>query len=233
MLFSRSKTERGRGRALTCAVAVAFAALILCVEGRAQGGVSLTSGGFPAGSGVSVGTPPSSQSPAGTTILATLNFGDLGPRAYSGKVRIVLPVRVSSTVPYHVTVQRAAAGAPGGIKPADIGFGVGNFRPQQAAGARLIPDAVRGLLAAATFGGDPSTGRVVNGQPRFNATLEQVDEGAPTVVFNGPATVADLADLGTDRGSILADLTFVVVPQYFTPSSSFGMVLIISISPNL
>jgi hypothetical protein len=159
------------GRGLANAAAVAFAVLALCGEGRAQGGVSLTSGGFPSGSGVSVGTPPSSQSPAGTTILATLSFGDLGPRAYSGKVRIVLPVRVSATVPYRVTVQRADAGT-GGLKASDIGFGVVNFRTQQSSGARLSPDAIGGIIPAANFGGDPSNARVVNGRPRFNATLE-------------------------------------------------------------
>src|ERR1043166_7593737 len=208
-----------------------LAVLALCGVCRAQG-VSLTSGGFPAAAGVSVGAPPSSQSSAGTTLVATLNFGDLSPRAYSSKVRVVLPVRVSASTPYRVTVQRAGPEARGGLRPADVGFGVGNFRPQQPSGARLRSDALSGIVPAATFASDPSSAHVAGGQPRFSATLEQVSDSAPTVVFNGPATVADHADLGTDRGSILADLSFVVVPQYFTPSSSFDVVLIINISPN-
>jgi hypothetical protein len=193
--------------------------------------LSLTSAGLPAVTGALPGTPVSIQSAAGTRLTAVLNFGDVGARNPNPQVRIVMPIRVSADTAYKVEVQRSIINGSSGVQPADIGFGVGQFRPQLPAPNRLTSNAVSGITTRGTFGSDPSAApRDRNGRPQFQASLNQIATGAPTVIFSGPDMVAQ-GDAGDDRNSVLADLTFVITPQFYAVTSSFTIMLTVTISP--
>ncbi len=188
--------------------------------------VSLTSGGFASVGGQRPGTPLSTQSPAGQTLSANLNFGDIATTVNDRRVRITMPIRISATTNYKIEIQRTSF-SEGGIEPKDIGFGIGNIRPQSS-GIGLTANAAN-LGISGNFASNPLTAPIQNGTPIFGATLANIAE-TPTVILTGVPTVAE-GDLAEDKNSILVDLTFVIVPQYFSPVDSSTMNLILTISP--
>lgn len=187
--------------------------------------VSLTSGGFASVSGQTPGTPLSTQTGAGQILAANLNFGDIGACAGQRRVRITMPIRISASTQYKIELQRS--GISDGIQPKDIGFGIGNIRPQMG-GNYLTGDATN-LNINGTFAVNPYIAPVINGVPKYEATLADIGEN-PTIVLTGVPTVAK-GDVGEDGNSVLVDLTFVVVPQYFTPTDLSNIMLTILISP--
>lgn len=189
--------------------------------------VSLTSGGFPSVNGQKPTTPVSNSASAGQTLLANLNFGDISATAVSRRVSIKLPIRISATTNFKIEVQRVGTTAMG-IKPSDIGFGIGNVRPQ-ADGSKLLSNALS-LNILQSFGTNPATAPVRGGVPSFESSLADISEN-PTVILTGSPTVKNEEHFGNDDGSILVDLTFVIVAQYFTPSDSENLSLIITVSP--
>ena len=78
------------------------------------------------------------------------------------------------------------------------------------------------------FGTNPAIAPVVGGIPKFEATLADIME---TTVLTGVPTVSSENNFEKDDGSILIDLTFVIVAQYFTPSDSGNLSLTITASP--
>src|SRR6185369_4486449 len=102
-----------------------------------------------------------------------------------------------------------------GVQATDIGFGVGNFRAQVPGSVRLTANAVSGITTSGSFGTDPSlAANNSDGQPQYQATLNNISTASATQIFTGPTTVLSGA-IGSNNNSILADLTFVIVPQYF------------------
>src|SRR5690348_14617901 len=87
--------------------------------------VTLTSGGTPTVTGTLVGTAASTDTAVGSTITATLNFGDVSLRNTNARVKIVMPIRISTTSNYSVRVQASVIPGASGVQAADIGFGVG------------------------------------------------------------------------------------------------------------
>lgn len=189
--------------------------------------VSLTSGGFSSVGGERPGTPLSTQPAAGQILSANLNFGDIAA-ADGGerRIRITMPIRISATTNYKIEIQRTPFSG-GGIEPKDIGFGIGSIRPQSS-GIGLTANAAN-LNIAGNFASNPQTAPIRNGIPMFGATLADIGE-TPVVILTGVPTVAD-GVLGEDKNSVLVDLTFVIVPQYFTPTDSSVLNLTLIISP--
>lgn len=199
--------------------------LMLCVIsgatatiGAAQknGKAALTSGGFPRVANNSLGTAASSQTRAGTKLIANLNFGNVAPIGLGARrIRITMPIRISATTNYRVELQKIQFGGDG-IRPSDIGFGVSAAINAQ-------------ILVAGNFAADPTTARIINGYPQFAATLADIAE-TPTVIFTGaPVTARQKA--GDNDDSITVDLNFVVVAQYFTPTDNAQISLQLTIVP--
>jgi hypothetical protein len=209
---------------------LALALISLPVASRAQSTtLSLTSGGTPTVTGTVAGTPASTQSAVGTTLTATLNFGDVSPKNTNGQVIIVMPIRLSTLANYTVKVQRTAIPATSGVQAGDIGFGVGNFRPQRGT-LFLNANAISGIVVTSPFGNDPTAAaNDVDGQPQFLGTLNNISTTTGTTIFTGPA-ITWTGVLANDLTSILADLTFVIVPQFFASTASFTTTLTITIS---
>jgi hypothetical protein len=194
------------------------------------GNYQLTSGGSPTVTGTATGTAASVQSATGTTLTATLNFGDVSMRNPNAMVSIVMPIRISTRAAgtYRVRVQRTAIGGASGVQAANIGFGVRNFRAQITPNS-LRATALSGIVTSGTFGTDPRTAPInADGQPTFSATLNNISTFTPTQIFSGPQTTSS-GNYGTNGGSILADLVFVIVPQFYTPTGSFTTTLTITI----
>lgn len=165
----------------------------------------LTSGGYPTVNGHRPTTPVSNQTAAGTNLVANLNFGDVSPFAYgSRRIIITMPIRIKAATNYKLELQCAAA-VSSGIKLSDIGFGI-----------REKGDAVNMITIAGNFGANPATAQIVNGSPRFQATLADLLE-KPTAILTGTPTIVNKSN-----GYISLDLIFVIVPQYFTPTDLFN-----------
>jgi hypothetical protein len=189
--------------------------------------VSLTSGGAPFVSGHLPTTPSSTQSPIGKPVNAHLNFGDVAAGLPGRRVTIRIPIRISATTNYKVEIKRSNVNGEG-INLTDIGFGVGNARPQTGANPKLSAGATN-ITAVGNFGSNPATSPVVNGVPQYSATLANLDE-IPVTVLTGLPTVAG-GNLGEDSNSVLVDLIFVIKPQYFTPAAASLINLTLIISP--
>ncbi len=189
--------------------------------------VVITSGGFVSVSGQIPGTPVSTESMVGQPIAANLNFGDASPNGmWSRRVVIRMPIRISADCNYKVELQRASFGNTS-IRPSDIGFGIGNARPQISGSPNLTANALN-VNYFGEFGSNPITAPMVNGSPRYRNTLADISE-SPTPVLTGVPTVAGGA-AGDDSNSILADLIFVIVPQYYTPTENSNLNVTILIS---
>ena len=189
--------------------------------------VSLTSGGSPFVYGHAMSAPLSTQSSVGTPISARLNFGDVGPGGSNRLVRITLPIRVSAMTSYKIEFQRFSIG-DSSVTPSDIGFSVGNVRPQTGANPRLTADATH-IQIFGNFGIDAVSAPIIGGVPQFPATLASISE-SPTLILTGRPTVAS-GSLGDNDSSILVDLVFVVAPQYFTPGAPSVLNLTMTITP--
>ncbi len=195
----------------------------------AQETVSLTSGGSPTVSGHLPTTPVSTESPIGSELVANLNFGDVAP-ASDGvrKIKITIPIRISATQNYKVELQRASANGLE-ISPSDIGFGVTNVRPQIAGSKLLATNAASGVTIAGKFGSNPMSAPVIQGIPQFQSTLADVGTN-PTIIFTGVPTI-EKGSFDDNGNSILVDLTFVIVAQYFAAEDVANLNLAISITP--
>ena len=190
--------------------------------------VSLTSGGYTTSAGERSGTAGSNQSPTATRLTVNLSFGDVSPGNGRGKVVCVVPIRISSAGNYKIEIGLQNASGIGGPQPKDVGFGVSNVRFQRMSASRGIGEE-KALEISRDFANDPTRYTIENGQPRFAKTLADIAPGTGTTLFTGAATGAE--DLvGTDDGSILADLTFVIVRQYFDVSDGTNMALTLSIT---
>ena len=210
-------------------VLLAVSGLLQVSYGQA-GNYQLTSGGSPTVTGTATGTAASVQSATGTSLTATLNFGDVSMRNPNTRVSIVMPIRISTKADYRVFVQRTAIGAGSGVQAVNIGFGVRNFRAQVTPNS-LRATALSGIVTSGSFGTDPSTAPLnADGQPTFSATLNNISTATPTQIFSGPQTTST-GNYGTNGGSILADLVFVIVPEFYTPTTSFTTTLTITIGP--
>lgn len=209
-----------------------FLALI-CVfpnSAKAQTGkFSLTSGGYAAAAGTKSGTPPSVQSPSGTKAVVNLQFGDVSPRSASSKVICTVPIKISSDKAYKIEIKRADLAETGGPRPKDIGFGVTNVRAAFP-GSHQLSGSALAVSVAGGFASNPSAVTMSGGLPQFAATLENIPSGVGTTVLNGPATTVP-SSVGQDEGSILADLVFVIVPQYFDVTDNMNLALTVTITP--
>jgi len=191
----------------------------------------LGSGGTPTVTGTMPGTPASTDSSLANTITATLNFGEVGVQNTNGQVKIVMPIYLSAKKNYSIFVQRTAISGTSGVQATDIGFGVGNIRAAIAGSTQLTANAVSGVTISGNFGSDPSTAPSDSeGRPQFVATLNNISTVSPTQIFSGPITVANGGGIGDTHTGILADLTFVIVPQMFNTTPSFTTVLTITIA---
>jgi hypothetical protein len=198
---------------------------------KAQNNVSLTSGGFIMVSGESPGTPLSTQSAQGKPIAAQISFGDASPSVnFSRRIIVKMPIRISASTNYKIEFQRLLIG-DNAVNPSDIGFGITNIRPQIIGSSELRKDALN-LNGANNFFNDPCTSPIINGRPKFLTTLENIGED-PTLVLTGVPTVASEKsdDVGKDETAILADLVFVLAPQYFDASKSSNLKINMTITP--
>jgi hypothetical protein len=162
-------------------------------------------------------------------MAVSLNFGDVSPFNDRNTIVGVVPVRVSAGCSYTIGMKRSGSHTFGGLRPSDIGFGVRNIRAEIAGSGKLQAGAL-GVSILGQFADDPRNVKVIEGLPRYSATLEHISEGVDSAILQGPATAAD-SDVGSDGGSILADLIFVIVPQYFDPSEGTNMTLELTINP--
>jgi hypothetical protein len=211
-------------------IILALVLISLPVASRAQTGLLLNSGGTPTVTGTVAGTPASTQSAIGTTLTATLNFGDVSLNNTNPQVIIVMPIRVTTTSSYSVRVQATTITAGSGVQAVDIGFGVGNFRFQSPGSGRHTANGVSGIVTSGNFGTDPTVAaNNTDGQPQFQATLGNISTASPTQIFSGPTTWSN-GPTDSDGASVLADLTFVIVPQLFLSTASFTVVLTITIA---
>lgn len=154
-----------------------------------------------------------------------MNFGELA--AVSGlprRVVIKMPIRISAVKPYKVEMEIAPV-ANESLQLSDIGFGIENIRPQPSADSNRTDTATTVSIAGGSLLSNPATVKVFKGVPLFDATLANI----PSVILTGLPTVA-AGKLGDDSNSILIDLMFVIVEQYFTPNS-FNFSLTLKISP--
>lgn len=188
--------------------------------------VSLTSGGAAFVSGYSPMTPLSVNSPIGTPINARLNFGDISPKGMGKFVRITLPVRISATSGYRVEIQRASS-PNDDFDLSNIGFSIGNARPQTTINPALANDAAN-ISVVHPFGISKSVSSRKTSS--YSATFANVSE-TPTLVFTGNPTVAK-GILGDDGSSILVDFTFTIAAQYYTPQNLMNLTLNLKITPN-
>ena len=187
----------------------------------------ITSGGFVSVSGQIPGTPVSTENMNGQPIAANLRFGDVSPNGiWSRRVVMRMPIRISADCNYKVEVQRISFDNMS-IQPSDIGFGIGNARPQIAGSPNLTANAAE-ISILGNFAANPIIAPVVNGSPHYQNTLANISE-SPTPVFYGVPTAAG-GKVGEDSNSILVDLTFVIVPQYYTPTENLNLNLILVIS---
>ncbi len=188
--------------------------------------VMLTSGGFTVVEGQMPGTPPSIQSPSGSPLTgASLNFGEVA--AVNGlprRVIIKVPIRISAAKPYKLEMEVTPVTGQS-IKLSDIGFGIENIRRQPSANAKWTITATDVLITDNRLTSNPGAVKVIKGIPQFDATLAYT----PPVILTGMPTVAD-GELGEDGNSILIDLKFVIVEQYFMPDS-FNFNLSLKIVP--
>jgi len=213
----------------TIVVVVLMFGLVIYTPHADAATLSLTSGGAPPVTGTRAGTAASTDSAVGNTITATLNFGDVSLLNINSQVKIVVPIRISTTANYSVRVQATIIAGGSGVQATDIGFGVGNFRAQVPGSVRLTANAVSGITTSGAFGTDPSlAANDSDGQPQFLATLNNISTAGATQIFSGPAT-ALFGLVGFNATSVLADLTFIIVPQFFTPTASFSVTLTITI----
>lgn len=188
----------------------------------------ISSGGFVAVSGQVPGTPVSTENMIGQPIAANLQFGDVSPNGIqSRRVVMRMPIRISADCNYKVELQRISFNSAS-IQPSDIGFGIGNARPQIGGSPNLTANAAE-ISIIGNFAANPIIAPVVNGLPRFQNTLAGILEN-PTPVFYGVPTMAG-GTAGDDSNSILVDLTFVIVPQYYTPTDSARLNVILTITP--
>jgi hypothetical protein len=215
---------------------VLLTALSAMVKG--QNTVSLTSGGFIVVSGENPGTPLSMQSPSGKPISTQINFGDVSPSVHSSRrIIIKMPIRISATVNYKIEFQRISIN-DSSVKPSDIGFGITNIRAQRSGSHKLATNSLN-ITGAGNFLNDPAMCPIINGKPKFTATLNDISE-SPTLILSGVPTVNEsddnlksesAEDLGKDETSILADLIFVVSAQYYDADKPFSLRLNMTISP--
>ncbi|MCY7346283.1 MAG: hypothetical protein LH614_08705 [Pyrinomonadaceae bacterium] len=199
---------------------------ITIVNADAQTAV-ISSGGFVSVSGQIPGTPVSTQNPTGQPIAANLYFGDVSPNGiWSRRVVMRMPIRISSDCNYKVELQRVSFNNIS-VQPSDIGFGIGIARAQIDGSPNLTLNATN-INIAGNFGSNPITALLVNGSPQYQATLNNISESS-TLVLTGVPTIAG-GNAGDDSNSILIDLIFVIVPQYYTPTdgSNLNLTLIIS-----
>ena len=199
---------------------------ITIVNADAQTAV-ISSGGFVSVSGQIPGTPVSTENALGQPIAANLRFGDVSPNGiWSRRVVMRMPIRISADCNYKVEVQRISFDNTS-IQPSDIGFGIGNVRPQIAGSPNLTANAAE-INVSGNFASNPIIAPVVNGSPHYQNTLANISESL-TPVFYGVPTAAG-GKVGEDSNSILVDLTFVIVPQYYTPTenSNLNLTLVIS-----
>src|SRR5205809_8092036 len=75
----------------------------------------LTSGGAPIVTGTVAGTAASTNTASGGTITATLVFGDVSLRNTNPRVKIVVPIRISTDAAYKINVQRTVISAASGV----------------------------------------------------------------------------------------------------------------------
>ena len=188
----------------------------------------ISSGGFVAVSGQVPGTPVSSENMIGQPIAANLQFGDVSPNGIqSRRVVMRMPIRISADCNYKVELRRISFDNTG-IQPSEIGFGIGNARPQIGGSPNLTVNAAD-INIIGNFSANPIIAPVVNGLPHFQNTLADISESL-TPVFYGVPTVAG-GKAGEDTNSILVDLTFVIVPQYYTPTDSTRLNVTLVITP--
>lgn len=187
----------------------------------------ISSGGFVSVSGQVPGTPVSTANMIGQPIAADLHSGDVSPNGIqSRRVVMRMPVRISADCYYKVELQRVSFNNQS-IQPSDIGFGISNARPQIAGSPNLTVNAAD-INIPGNFAANPIIAPVVNGLPRYQSTLANISESL-TPVFYGVPTISG-GKAGEDSNSILVDLTFVIVPQYYTPTenSNLNLTLVIS-----
>ena len=190
--------------------------LLFCHTAFAQSDeIMLTSGGFTVVEGNLPGTPPSFQPQAGSSLNgANLNFGEVTAiSGFSRRVVIKMPIRISAIKPYKLEIE-AGQVTGDGIQLSDIGFGIENIRTQPSSNAKWSNTATNVLLTDNALAANPAMVKVIKGVPQFEATLANI----PKVVLTGMPTVGS-GNLGEDGNSILIDLKFVIVEQYYTPNS--------------
>ncbi len=188
----------------------------------------ISSGGYVSVNGQIPGTPVSTRNATGQPIAANLHFGDVSPNGIlSRRVIIRMPIRISANCNYKVALQRISLNNMT-VKPSDIGFSIGNARPQIAGSPKLTANAAV-INVLGNFGFDVTTATVVNGSPRYQSTLTDISENLTPVLTGVPTIKAGSA--GEDANSILIDLIFVIVPQYYSQTDASHLKLNLIISP--
>jgi hypothetical protein len=187
--------------------------------------VSLSSGGSPIVKGYTPGTTTSFGSPKGNTLSANLNFGDVSA-GESKLIQITLPVKLSASGRYKVELQKTPL-LSNSIQPSDIGFSVQNVRSQINGSRKLHADAVNGIQIAGRFNIIQSS-VLRGGKPQFQSSLADISE-TPTVILTGEFA-GENSKFSENENSILVDLVFVMARQYYKPSDSFNLNLVLTIT---
>lgn len=200
-------------------------------EARAQV-YDLTGGGQPTITG-NLGGSVTGSSSLTQDLVVVINFGELSPANQSNLVRVVVPVAIRSTDPYHVTVSVAGSfdSNPQAVQRSDIGFGVVNLRQM----GNKSQDCRTGQhLFRAPFNQDPSTGVTLDAQGRAAYPTSLNSLTAPTVILSGPKlTKGNITKHEEDNGYIF-DAVLAIKPQFYA-SGNFTATLTFHISagPNV
>src|SRR6266550_4604736 len=144
----------------------------------------ISSGGQPSITGALSGSVTGSASVL-NDLVVTINFGELSPANTNSIVKVVVPIAIRSTQPYHVSVSLAGLGNanPQGLQSSDIGFGAANIR---AMGNQSQVCTQSTHIFYPPFNNDPASTVTIaaNGRVKYQSSLSNI--AGATVILSGP-----------------------------------------------
>lgn len=185
------------------------------------------SAGLPTITG-SVGGSVTGSSTLLSSLVVTVNFGELSPVNTNQVVKVVVPIAMRSDSPYQMVVSRTGSvgSDANAVQFSDIGFGIQNLRsfgdqPSTCGGNSII---------ANPFNNDPSLTYTINGttgRVQYSSSLANL--GTSTLILNGPKLSANFGASGSNDGWAF-DAILTIVPQYYTLGTFSGITLTFTIS---
>ena len=193
--------------------------------------LDISSGGQPTITGALGGSVTGSASVL-NDLVVTINFGELSPANTNSIVKVVVPIAIRSTQPYHVSVSLAGLGNanPQGLQSSDIGFGAANIR---AMGNQSQVRTQSNHIFYPPFNNDPANTVTINGSGRAAYQSSLANISGSTVILSGPRLTSGSVTRATDNGYAF-DAIFAITPQFFAAGvSSATLTFTISAGPNV